>query len=92
MHTPGPWRAPSSSYVIGDGVKICQLTGIYVDNPNCVADSRLIAAAPKLLKACKYVIHLLNDPADEGVTEAEELQAKDMLAGAIARATREEES
>lgn len=55
-YTPGPWKAPFSSYVIGDGVKICQLTGIYVDNPNCDADAHLIAAAPELLEALERLV------------------------------------
>lgn len=55
-HTPGPWQAPFSSYVIGGGTKICQLKGVYIDNPNRDADARLIASAPDLLDVLERVV------------------------------------
>jgi hypothetical protein len=46
--TPGPWRAPFPSYVIGGfgHGKVCQLDGVYVKNPNDRADATFIANAP----------------------------------------------
>lgn len=44
-HTPTPWRSSFPSYVIGGGIKICQLKGIYVNNPNREADAEFIVRA-----------------------------------------------
>lgn len=67
-HTPGPWRCRTfpgtmtRPYVLGpphpvdggDYAPICQ--------PDSDANARLIAAAPKLLEACKAVLEIYSDP------------------------------
>ncbi|MGZ3694120.1 MAG: hypothetical protein ACXWQO_07960 [Bdellovibrionota bacterium] len=49
-HTPGPWQVPFYDRVDGGGEQIAILNK---GNPNCVADARLIAAAPAMLEYLK---------------------------------------
>ena len=59
-HTPTPWRSSFPSYVIGGGIKICQLKGIYINNPNREADAEFIVRAcnshDELLEACEKLV------------------------------------
>jgi hypothetical protein len=58
-HTPGPWTAENSGLVdtifatdrLGEVRCIAELIG-----PHIEANGRLIAAAPELLEACRYVV------------------------------------
>ena len=70
-HTPGPWEyEKTASHTNGREYFIVyhQENGVVADMPynhikNAEANARLIAAAPELLEACKYVVkwHREND-------------------------------
>ena len=56
-HTPGPWRVEDDRYVYGGSgffQRIAEIEGCTEDSAldTTLADLRLIAAAPELLKAC----------------------------------------
>lgn len=95
-HTPGPWEVkpeePERDYirvrgtVLGGQYKIANVTiPLYPETPSSFAEearanARLIAAAPELLEACKYVASVLGD-------DYPQLTLKKRLQGAIDTAT-----
>jgi hypothetical protein len=71
QHTPGPWvHAVKRSKVVGLPVvqagtarSICNVAGFHVDDPvafmsECLANARLIAAAPELLQCAEKLAAL----------------------------------
>ncbi len=74
-HTPGPWRYREreeeliSFNVLGGATAVAQVWRR--------ADASLIVAAPDLLAACKYALHMADDDDD---------RLCNMLAAAIAKA------
>jgi hypothetical protein len=76
LHTPGPWEV-DGLYVRANGEYICDIK-LADDDPNVIANARLIAAAPELLAALKCAHSALMDrdvedrrpPADIEATEA----------------------
>lgn len=67
-HTPGPWTVGAHQKIISrgwsiripeDGSAIAYVLG--EKNPELHANARLIAAAPELLEACKYVVQYHRD-------------------------------
>lgn len=75
-HTPGPWKITAASFTIKAAAVGTVVYG-NPDNPNRLADARLIAAAPDLLEALKGVLRV----ADRATTEFDAARA------AIAKAT-----
>jgi hypothetical protein len=68
-YTPGPWvHAVKRSKIVGlpvvqagTGRFICDVTGFHVDDPaafmgECLANARLIAAAPELVEALQMLV------------------------------------
>jgi hypothetical protein len=99
QHTPGPWTANDDGSVtafLDDGVideVICSLIGVKIDASfftdvpgQTEANTRLIAAAPDLLEACRQLAKLgdWTGPTPAGFTEAWECAVS-----AIAKATAE---
>lgn len=86
-HTPGPWHLSVACDLIGtenpDGSRtlIAQTYGI-----NYAENSRLIAAAPELLEACKYVVSYHREH-DSGEGELFGLDFVTTCIAAIAKAT-----
>jgi hypothetical protein len=82
-HTPGPWRIQCGEFVVADlddGIETVADTFSLVSNDRQQANARLIAAAPKLLKACKTLMGMFEDA---GVTDT---VGYDMARKAIAEA------
>jgi len=91
QHTPGPWQRPDPNpYAVttefeydGTHTTVCQMQhgpyGVDTDEER-IANARLIAAAPDLLKAAKTALDALNK--HEGIPS----EASDKLASAIAKA------
>lgn len=82
-HTPGPWDHAIindgwDGVISREGIKICSL--IYNEPDN----ARLIAAAPKLLKACKAAFDYVGEPHSD-----EAIRLFDILLNAIAKASPE---
>jgi hypothetical protein len=52
-HTPGLWNREFDSYVVRDrhGARIAIVDSLFRDQPQAIANARLIAAAPELLAA-----------------------------------------
>jgi len=65
-HTPGPWKARMDDY----GPAIVSERGILVTLLDCENkhDTALIASAPELLEACKFVLQEWNEPESEPET------------------------
>ena len=59
--TPAPWRVAKldARLVVDDkGEEIADCSSRYLERPQrCIANARLIAAAPDLLAACKMALH-----------------------------------
>jgi len=62
-HTPGPWKIVDSIYnpeapeIHGNGIRVCNMThGAHGQTPEGKANTKLIAAAPDMLKALLGVI------------------------------------
>jgi len=54
-HTPGPWAVDDEIFVSGpDGVSIFGGSSPHRDDVECMANARLAAAAPDMLKALEY--------------------------------------
>lgn len=66
-HTKGPWRIDCwhgqhdecGALIVGaNGERICDTAGEFYLRPSeCIANARLIAAAPDLLHACKHALN-----------------------------------
>lgn len=93
-HTPGPWRQSERD---SDGVQAKDRDGEWtgvamVSDPNdpmhrtpvSVANAKLIAAAPDMLAALRYVVMVMN--AKDGPTFAERREATGRALAVIARA------
>lgn len=106
-HTPGPWNVfltPSGHQYIEwwptgkrcEGVEtICEADMVSPENPNAVADARLIAAAPELLYASKRALEIIkavdnSDPRCIDVPGATLAGIIGVLVDAIAKAEGEE--
>lgn len=95
QHTPGPWeivdrfpRTGSGAQIWGQGVHIASLSRAPDKPPHQkFADARLIAAAPKLLEACRVAAKAeLYDPAT-GIIDADVLEiVQDVARAALAEA------
>lgn len=70
QHTPGPWKITAASFTIKAAAVGTVVYG-NPDNPNRLADARLIAAAPDLLEALKGVLRV----ADRATTEFDAARA-----------------
>jgi hypothetical protein len=86
-HTPGPWSQYANGDQIygGNGYFIC-----VVQSANPYWDARLIAAAPELLEALRYVVCQLADgdePELDG--DGDEIDPFERARAAIAKATGE---
>lgn len=88
-HTPGPWRwnhFPDNESYLEDSHSASVIEGSIVtaDNEEREANARLIAAAPDLLEAARYVIEdaVSDMPATARVTKI----SLDALRAAIAKA------
>ena len=62
-HTPGPWVVECDKFIATpDAIVIAEvndgLRGEYLKSGHFNANAQMIAAAPELLEACKYLIHL----------------------------------
>ena len=75
-HTPGPWRAENSCVICpDDSIVACCVRGS-VDRKNQAEDwatARLIAAAPELLAALKYMLEVcpaINNQGEEAHCKA----------------------
>ena len=74
-HTPGPWFFDQYGHVYGtlDGQQIEGVPGgktvlhPHVCTPRCIANARLISAAPELLEACLAMIELDDRENDHAV-------------------------
>ena len=70
-HTPGPWQAKEftrhaqTTVISADGIVIAETTGFGRLADDCIADARLIAAAPELLEALKCVVRVADRATDE---------------------------
>jgi hypothetical protein len=66
-HTPGPWGAEKytchaqTTVISADGIVIAETTGFGRLADDCIANARLIAAAPELLEAAKEMADLLDN-------------------------------
>ena len=65
-HTPGPWGVECDKFIATpDAIVIAELNdglrGEYPKSGHFNANAQLIAAAPELLEACKYLIHLIGE-------------------------------
>jgi hypothetical protein len=74
-HTPGPWRRMGTN--VGDEVgQIATLSFdslVRMKEPERIANARLIAAAPELLEALKYMINVcppINQVGEEATMRA----------------------
>jgi len=64
QYTPGPWKVnkdfkiPVIEYDLGDGGEPLPIVGTVhgVDRDMCIANARLIAAAPELLEAAEAIL------------------------------------
>jgi hypothetical protein len=84
-HTPGPWvldQGVSSKVMLIDSKATNGAVGEIVDCRN-PADARLIAAAPDLLEALKYVLE------DDGLIPRATAKTRAVVHAAIAKATGE---
>jgi hypothetical protein len=70
-HTPGPWRwlPDEGNFIVRDNYQRSIVAEIPCQGCN-PADGPLIASAPELLEACKYVADKLSDPGLVNVLEA----------------------
>ena len=58
-HTPGPWKTNDGSSIVRDTEdKRIADTAVARPYPECLANARLMAAAPKLLAALEAVVRL----------------------------------
>lgn len=61
-HTPGPWKVADRFYILMDDDVACEVAKVCDENIDddmvgqCDADARLIAAAPEMLAALKYMV------------------------------------
>lgn len=57
-HTPGPWRALPTAEVTTEGGRYVGCIGdaFRHDDPEDLANARLIAAAPELLEVCQRLV------------------------------------
>lgn len=61
-HTPGPWIAKeytchaATTIIAADGTPVAETSGFGRMSNDCVADARLIAAAPELLAALEILL------------------------------------
>lgn len=58
QHTPGPWKAASwqchaETSVMAGSQQVAECSGLGRHSDDCLADARLIAAAPELLEAAQ---------------------------------------
>ena len=65
-HTPGPWVVECDKFIATpDAIVIAELNdglrGEYPKSGHFNANAQLIASAPELLEACKYLIHLIGE-------------------------------
>lgn len=98
-HTPGPWHANTPTeeqYADGTSIRESKHGDIVaiVDKPregSCIANARLIAAAPDLLAACKVGLEALKDWSDnEGWYDKFDTDERViLLRAAIAKAERQ---
>lgn len=82
-HTPSPWEAKCAKDGCGD-IGIVGDCGVVAEcfhdirkfgenaHSECLANARLIAAAPELLEALKSIVTSLSDNDDEGMIEHSE--------------------
>lgn len=79
MHTPGPWNLIAESVEDTDGNSIAMVTGgsgcQYIEddvNAECLANARLIAAAPALLDALETLTVAMYDDVlfEDAITKA----------------------
>lgn len=96
QHTPGPWQAQAwschaaTTIVSGDTdacgdqfMVIAECAGQGRPSDHCLADARLIAAAPDLLAACQALIA----HCDENPPMGDSLWSVQLIRYAIAKAT-----
>lgn len=99
QHTPGPWKLhpehrtqvynshadmPDVAYNLSALIADCCTLGDRSRNAECLANARLIAAAPDLLEACRYaLVRLEVIERDKGVHSHETIPE---LRAAIAKA------
>ena len=70
-HTPGPWTVKSATSVVADGAQVASCgfkMGSWPkeDYDTEEANARLIAAAPDLLAACRWLIDQMAEPIHDG--------------------------
>ena len=96
-HTAGPWVVTVTTGIEGDILvettrsrTICEVHNhIDVEPGDVVANARLIAAAPKLLAACEYVVKYHREH-DSGEGELYGLDFVTTCLAAIAKTTQED--
>lgn len=95
-HTPGPWVAKeftclaATTIIAEDGTPIADTTGFGRRADDCLADARLIAAAPDLLEYVQMVANLPTDAeTDGGMTAADAIEILSTMI-AVARAVLDE--
>jgi hypothetical protein len=70
QHTPGPWAIGAYGRVItpdGEVLRTCGVATPGADSDEYRANTRLIAAAPDLLEACRLFLGYNADEGDDGV-------------------------
>jgi hypothetical protein len=94
-HTPGEWWNPPGSFKVMSAptgqVQIARVTGM--THEEAIANVRLITNAPKLLKACKAVLHHLPHNwgdlvVDDEITLSISADVIDEIEDVIAKATK----
>lgn len=90
-HTPGPWALEANEVRAGDNLIADVMGGEGTrfiddkDNTECLANARLIAAAPELLEACEIALTFLESHSARALWPKSESVAA--LSAAIAKAT-----
>lgn len=80
--TPGPWEAKNwschapTTVMAADRTVIAECAGLGRDADECIADARLIAAAPEPLEALQFVMSAHGEQLDTAFAQAQAAIAK----------------
>lgn len=99
-HTPGPWDYGTEGFytpeyakdydLINQRNRVIGVVKLYCENDERHANARLIAAAPELLEACKFVMKYHNMHLDKADGDELPFQLADAVQAAITKALAKE--
>jgi hypothetical protein len=86
-HTPGPWKTNDGSTIVRDTEdKRIADTAVARPYPECLANARLMAAAPKLLAALEALVYAYVELADSSTGREAQMQRIPAMVKAVQEA------